>query len=82
VARVRRHAPCRQRARPARILWRDWVKIIKAFFRTLVKRRADDPTERLAWLIIVASIPAGILGIAFEHTFARSPQSRLPRRSR
>jgi len=49
--------------------WRDWVKIIRAFFRTLVKRRADDPTERLAWLIIVASIPAGILGLAFEHTF-------------
>ena len=40
-----------------------------ALGRTLVKRRADDPTERLAWLIIVASIPAGILGIAFEHTF-------------
>ena len=49
--------------------WRDWVQIIKAFFRTLAKRRIEDPTERLAWLIIVASIPAGILGLAFEHTF-------------
>ena len=49
--------------------WRDWVQIIKAFFRTLAKRRVEDATERLAWLIIVASIPAGILGIAFEHTF-------------
>jgi len=45
----------------------DWVQIVSAFFRTLGKRRAETPTERLAWLIIVASIPAGILGLAFEH---------------
>jgi undecaprenyl-diphosphatase len=47
--------------------WRDWVKIIAAFFATLPKRRADTPPERLAWLIILASIPAGILGLIFEH---------------
>jgi undecaprenyl-diphosphatase len=49
--------------------WREWIQIIRAFFRTLAKRRIEDATERLAWLIIIASIPAGILGIAFEHTF-------------
>jgi undecaprenyl-diphosphatase len=48
--------------------WRDWIAIIKAFFATLGKRRAETPTERLAWLIIIASIPTGILGIALEHT--------------
>lgn len=47
--------------------WRDWVKIISGFFRTLSKRRVDDADERLAWLIIAASIPTGILGLAFEH---------------
>jgi undecaprenyl-diphosphatase len=47
--------------------WRDWIEIIKAFFATLRKRRADTTTERLAWLIIVASIPVGIIGIVFEH---------------
>ncbi len=47
--------------------WRDWVEIVKAFFRTLGKRRIEDSTERLAWLIIVASIPAGIIGLALEH---------------
>jgi undecaprenyl-diphosphatase len=46
---------------------RDWVEIVAAFFATLHKRRADTPTERLAWLIIIASIPAGILGLALEH---------------
>ena len=47
--------------------WRDWVAIVKAFFATLPKRRIESATERLAWLIIVATIPAGIIGLAFEH---------------
>ena len=46
---------------------REWVLIVRAFFSTLGKRRAETPTERLAWLIIVASIPAGIIGLALEH---------------
>jgi undecaprenyl-diphosphatase len=46
---------------------RDWVEIIGAFFHTLSVRRAETSNERLAWLIIAASIPAGILGLIFEH---------------
>jgi undecaprenyl-diphosphatase len=46
---------------------RDWVEIIGAFFHTLRARRIETSTERLAWLIIVASIPAGIIGLALEH---------------
>jgi undecaprenyl-diphosphatase len=48
--------------------WRDWVRIVRAFLATLAKRRVETSTERLAWLIIVASIPVGVLGLAFEHT--------------
>jgi undecaprenyl-diphosphatase len=47
--------------------WREWVKIVRAFFATLAKRRAETPIERLAWLIIFASIPAGVIGLALEH---------------
>lgn len=47
--------------------WRDWVNIIRAFFATLGKRRIETPDERLAWLIICATIPVGILGLALEH---------------
>jgi undecaprenyl-diphosphatase len=47
--------------------WRDWVALIKGFFSTLGKRRIETPAERLAWLIIAATIPTGILGIALEH---------------
>jgi undecaprenyl pyrophosphate phosphatase UppP len=48
--------------------WRDWVALVRAFFATLAKRRIETPTERLAWLIVVASLPVGLLGLAFEHT--------------
>ncbi|HEY1451596.1 MAG TPA: undecaprenyl-diphosphate phosphatase [Solirubrobacteraceae bacterium] len=47
--------------------WRDWLQIIAAFLRTLRTRRVETPTQRLAWLIVTASIPTGILGLAFEH---------------
>jgi undecaprenyl-diphosphatase len=47
--------------------WRDWVAIIRAFFATLVKRKIETPTERLAWMIIAATIPVGILGLVLEH---------------
>jgi undecaprenyl-diphosphatase len=47
--------------------WRTWVEIIVGFFRTLKNRRVETSTERLAWLIIIATIPVGILGLLLEH---------------
>jgi undecaprenyl-diphosphatase len=45
----------------------DWMRIIRGFLRTLRTRRLETPDERLAWLLIVATIPAGLTGIALEH---------------
>ena len=45
-----------------------WIKIIKGFFSSVKKRKADSSNEKLAWLIIVATIPAGLIGLIFEHT--------------
>jgi undecaprenyl-diphosphatase len=47
--------------------WRDWVAIIRAFGVSLWRRRIETPTEKLAWLIVVASIPTGVIGLALEH---------------
>src|SRR6266568_4930084 len=53
----------------------DWIRIISGFFRTIkpsvAARRivTRDADERLAWLIIIATIPVGITGLALEHTF-------------
>jgi undecaprenyl-diphosphatase len=46
--------------------WRDWIALIRGFFATLGKRRIETPTERLAWLIVCATIPVGILGLLLE----------------
>src|SRR5215813_11485712 len=54
---------------------RDWVRIISALFRSIgpsVRTRriqARDSDERLAWLLVIATIPVGITGLALEHTF-------------
>lgn len=52
------------------LLWfyrRDWARIIAAFFHTLHTRKIETSAERLAWLIVVATIPAGIFGLLLEH---------------
>jgi undecaprenyl pyrophosphate phosphatase UppP len=59
----------------------DWVRLIRGFFRslpasvrlTLQDRRlrlaVADKDERLAWMIIFATIPVGLTGVVLEHTF-------------
>ncbi|MFD9664779.1 undecaprenyl-diphosphate phosphatase [Rhodococcus sp. NPDC059968] len=46
---------------------RDWVAIIGAFVTTVRTRSITTSTERLAWLIVVATIPVGVLGLLLEH---------------
>jgi undecaprenyl-diphosphatase len=46
----------------------DWIRIIRGFFRTLRTRKLETPDERMAWLLIAATIPAGITGLLLEHT--------------
>jgi undecaprenyl-diphosphatase len=59
--------------------WRDWLRIIKAFFASLWHVVSPAPGTRrfvpqnidqaLAWMIIVATIPVGLAGVALEHLF-------------
>jgi len=48
--------------------WQDWVEVIKGFFATFGKRRIETPAERMAWLLVVGTIPVGIVGLVFEHS--------------
>lgn len=54
--------------------WRDWRDIIIGFWQTLFTRRIETSHQRLAWLIIIATIPVGLLGLVLEkplrHLFA------------
>jgi undecaprenyl-diphosphatase len=49
--------------------WRDWVRIVVGFYTSLRYRRIRTTDERLAWMIIFATIPVGIAGLALEHLF-------------
>jgi undecaprenyl-diphosphatase len=49
--------------------WADWVRIVKGLGRSLRNRGIDpaDKDAKLAWLLVVGTIPAGILGLLLEH---------------
>jgi undecaprenyl-diphosphatase len=46
---------------------RDWIRYLKAGWASLRERRIGaDPDRRLAWLLLAATIPAAVIGFAFE----------------
>jgi undecaprenyl-diphosphatase len=49
--------------------WADWVRIVKGVGRSLRDRQIapDDTDAKLGWLLVVGTIPAGILGLLLEH---------------
>jgi undecaprenyl-diphosphatase len=49
--------------------WRDWMRIIGGFLTSVRDRRIVTADQRLAWLIVLATIPVGICGLALEHAF-------------
>ncbi len=46
---------------------RTWAVIVAGVIGSLRSRSIDSPDARLGWLLIVATIPAGLFGVVFEH---------------
>jgi undecaprenyl-diphosphatase len=48
--------------------WRDWVRILQGIGRSLRDRGIDpdDADAKLGWLLVVGTIPAGILGLVLQ----------------
>ncbi|HEY5170423.1 MAG TPA: undecaprenyl-diphosphate phosphatase [Acidimicrobiia bacterium] len=46
----------------------DWIKIIGGLLDSARRRRVTTPDARLGMLLIVATIPTGIIGLVFEHS--------------
>jgi len=46
--------------------WRDVLALIRDFVRSLLRRRILTQGEKLAWLLVISTIPAGIIGVALE----------------
>ncbi len=47
--------------------WHDWVRLIRGLFRSIARRRIETVDERMIWLLIIATIPAGLVGLLLEH---------------
>jgi len=49
--------------------WRDWVRIIGGLRTSIRYREVYTADERLAWMIVLGTIPVGIAGLALQKTF-------------
>src|SRR5690349_21065253 len=49
--------------------WRDWIRIIGGFFSSLRYRELRTTDQKMAWMVIVGTIPVGLVGLVFEHEF-------------
>ena len=54
--------------------WRDWVRILKGIGRSLRDREIGDADAdaKLGWLLVVGTIPAGILGLLLQDTLRKA----------
>jgi undecaprenyl-diphosphatase len=57
---------------------RDWVRIVVGLFTSLRDRRISNPDQRLAWLLLIATVPVGIAGIALDHAVRTSLGKPVP----
>jgi len=46
--------------------WREVGKLIAAWVRSIGRRSLADPMAKLAWLLLVSTIPAAIVGVVLE----------------
>ncbi|MGD0704030.1 MAG: undecaprenyl-diphosphate phosphatase [Trebonia sp.] len=46
--------------------WRDWLRIVRGFLSSIAQRRIATPDQRLAWMIILGTIPVGIVGLVLQ----------------
>lgn len=58
--------------------WRDWVQIVTGFCTSVRHRRIETTGERLAWLMVVGTVPVGLCGLALEHTFRTTLGKPVP----
>jgi undecaprenyl-diphosphatase len=50
--------------------WGDIVRLVRAWVGTFARRSIETADERIAWFVVVATIPAGIAGLLGENLIA------------
>lgn len=48
---------------------REWVRIVGGLFTSIRYRRVESADERLAWMIVIGTVPVGLSGLLLEHVF-------------
>ncbi len=46
----------------------EWLRLITAFTTSVRTRRVQTSAQRLAWIVVIATIPVGVTGLVLEHT--------------
>ena len=57
---------------------RDWFRIVRGLVVSLRSRQVTTPEARLGWLLVLATIPVGITGLALEHLFRTTLGRPIP----
>ena len=58
--------------------WRDWVRIAGGVVTSVRDRRISTPDQRLAWLLVVGTIPVGLAGLVLDKTLRTSLGKPVP----
>ena len=58
--------------------WRDWLRIIGGLITSIIHREVRTKDQRLAWLLVLATIPVGIVGLLGEHWFRTTLAKPFP----
>ena len=58
--------------------WRDWVRVITGLLTSIGRRQVQTADQRLAWLLILATIPVGVVGLLAEHWFRTTLAKPVP----
>ena len=58
--------------------WRDWVRIVAGLVSSVRHRCIQTSGERLAWLLVAATIPVGLAGLLLESTFRTTLGKPIP----
>jgi len=59
------------------VFWRDWLDLLRKFFSNISDGTWRTGEGRLVWFIILATVPAGILGVKYEHVIEESFRNPL-----
>jgi undecaprenyl-diphosphatase len=58
--------------------WRDWRRIITGLITSIGRRRVENADQRLAWLLVLGTIPVGVVGLVAEHWFRTTLSRPVP----